>query len=266
MPAALSYPGVYVEEISSGVRTIVSVPTSVTAFVGRTSKGPFDEATDITSWVDFERKFGGLWQDSQLSFAVRDFYLNGGSRAVIVRLFQPAFDSDDERTAAVAAIAPMKAALTAAGIDTGQKVKEAFDKKFGNKSDSPDKDTIWGKVNKAKKAFDDADAEVTAHPGDEAKKTALKSAKAKLDAENAGLKAAQKMKGVINNLADDAKDEQGETPIQDAIKLAEATALPNDKRELDVGNLKLLTVFCCSLASSANFPVKFAVCLVPAKL
>ena len=73
MPAALTYPGVYIEEIPSGVRTIVSVPTSVTAFVGRTSKGPVAEATDITSWPDFERKFGGLWQNSQLSFCGTGF-------------------------------------------------------------------------------------------------------------------------------------------------------------------------------------------------
>ena len=40
MPVALTYPGVYVEEIQSGVRTIAATPTSVTAFVGRTRKGP----------------------------------------------------------------------------------------------------------------------------------------------------------------------------------------------------------------------------------
>jgi uncharacterized protein len=88
MPSALSYPGVYVEEIPSGVRTITAVPTSTTAFVGRTRKGPIDEAVEITSYGDFERIFGGLSTDSTLSYAVRDFYLNGGARAVIVRLFR----------------------------------------------------------------------------------------------------------------------------------------------------------------------------------
>jgi phage tail sheath protein FI len=87
MPSALSYPGVYVEEIPSGVRTITGVATSVTAFIGRARKGPVDQAVDITSFADFERIFGGLWNDSTMSFAVRDFFLNGGSRAVIVRLF-----------------------------------------------------------------------------------------------------------------------------------------------------------------------------------
>lgn len=152
MPAALSYPGVYVEEIPSRVRTIVSVPTSVTAFVGRASKGPVAEATDITSWQDFERKFGGLWQNSQLSFAVRDFYLNGGSRAVIVRLFQPAYGSDDEQTAATKAISDLKTALTAAGIDAGKKVKDALVEKLGPE-DGSKAGTIRGDARPQREAF-----------------------------------------------------------------------------------------------------------------
>ena len=152
MPAALSYPGVYVEEIPSGVRTIVSVPTSVTAFVGRASKGPVAEATDITSWQDFERKFGGLWQNSQLSFAVRDFYLNGGSRAVIVRLFQSTFGSDDEQTAAAKAISDLKTALSAAGIDTGKKVKDALVEKLGPE-DGSKAGTIRGDARPQREAF-----------------------------------------------------------------------------------------------------------------
>ena len=87
MPSALTYPGVYIEEVPSGVRTITGVATSIAAFIGRARKGPEDVAVDITSYADFERKFGGLWQDSAMSFAVRDFFLNGGSHAVVVRLF-----------------------------------------------------------------------------------------------------------------------------------------------------------------------------------
>ncbi|MDC8757018.1 phage tail sheath subtilisin-like domain-containing protein [Janthinobacterium fluminis] len=87
MPSTLSYPGVYIEEIPSGVRTITSVATSVCAFPGRALRGPTDEAVVINSYGDFERIFGGLWVESSLGFAVRDFYLNGGSQAIIVRLF-----------------------------------------------------------------------------------------------------------------------------------------------------------------------------------
>lgn len=89
MPVTPTYPGVYIEEIPSGVRTITGVATSITAFVGRTLRGPTDEPTTINGFADFERVFGGLWTGSWLGYAVRDFYLNGGSQAIIVRLYHP---------------------------------------------------------------------------------------------------------------------------------------------------------------------------------
>ena len=85
MPAALSYPGVYIEEIPSGVRTITGVPTSITAFVGRAWKGPMDEPVRVNSAADYERIFGGLWRASMMSYAVRQYFTNGGSQAVVVR-------------------------------------------------------------------------------------------------------------------------------------------------------------------------------------
>jgi phage tail sheath protein FI len=88
MPVTPTYPGVYVEEIPSGVRTITGVATSVTAFIGRALRGPTDTAVLISSYADFERIFGGLWVDSSLGYAVRDFFLNSGSRAIIVRLYR----------------------------------------------------------------------------------------------------------------------------------------------------------------------------------
>jgi len=57
MPVTPTYPGVYVQEISSGVRTITGVATSITAFIGRAGRGPVNEATTITSQADFERNF-----------------------------------------------------------------------------------------------------------------------------------------------------------------------------------------------------------------
>jgi len=93
MPSALTFPGVYIEEVPSGVRTITGVATSITAFVGRTLRGPTDDEAaspvTVTSFGDFERTFGGLWNGSSLAFAVRDFFLNGGSQALIVRCFLP---------------------------------------------------------------------------------------------------------------------------------------------------------------------------------
>ncbi|HEX7111737.1 MAG TPA: phage tail sheath subtilisin-like domain-containing protein, partial [Mizugakiibacter sp.] len=92
MPSALTFPGVYIEEIPSGVRTITGVATSITAFIGRAARGPTDADTDgpvtINSYGDFERSFGKLDPTYPMGYAVRDFYLNGGAQAVIVRLYK----------------------------------------------------------------------------------------------------------------------------------------------------------------------------------
>jgi phage tail sheath protein FI len=90
MPSTLTFPGVYIEEIPSGVRTITGVATSITAFLGRALRGPVDTPVVINSNADFQRIFGGLWLQSTLGYAVSDFFLNGGSQAIVVRLFSPA--------------------------------------------------------------------------------------------------------------------------------------------------------------------------------
>lgn len=86
MPVQVSYPGVYIEEIPSGVHTITGVATSITAFIGRARKGPTDVPVTITSNADYERTFGGLSRISTMSYAVRQFFQNGGSQAIIVRV------------------------------------------------------------------------------------------------------------------------------------------------------------------------------------
>jgi phage tail sheath protein FI len=102
MPVAPTYPGVYIEEIPSGVRTITGVSTSITAFIGSAPRGPVDEPTTINSFADYERIFGGLSLDSTMSYAVRGFYLNGGSQAVIVRLTRtPGSGLDDPEAATI---------------------------------------------------------------------------------------------------------------------------------------------------------------------
>jgi hypothetical protein len=86
MPVNVTFPGVYIDELPSAVRTIVGVPTSITAFIGSALRGDVDEATHITSWSDFEREFGGLSDDSVMSYAVFHYFQNGGSEAEIVRV------------------------------------------------------------------------------------------------------------------------------------------------------------------------------------
>ena len=90
MPVALTYPGVYVQELPSAVRPIVGVATSVAAFVGLAPRGRTDFPVQVNSWSDYERTFGGLDPAYPLSSAVYLFFLNGGSTALVVRNADPA--------------------------------------------------------------------------------------------------------------------------------------------------------------------------------
>jgi hypothetical protein len=65
---------------------IARLPSAVTAFVGRTLKGPVQRPVAVASFAEFQQMFGGLWQPSTLSYAVEQFFDHGGSRAVIVRV------------------------------------------------------------------------------------------------------------------------------------------------------------------------------------
>ncbi|TGA95165.1 phage tail sheath C-terminal domain-containing protein [Streptomyces sp. MZ04] len=86
MPVNVTYPGVYVDEVKSSVKTITGVPTAVAAFVGYAPRGPADRPVHITGWADYQAIFGGLRANCPLSYAVYQFYLNGGSEAEIVRV------------------------------------------------------------------------------------------------------------------------------------------------------------------------------------
>jgi len=88
MAISPTYPGVYIQEIDSGVRTVAGVPTSVAAFVGRAKKGPVNDPTPCFNMGEFNRRFGGLWADGSVSYAVDDFFANGGGQCLVVRLFE----------------------------------------------------------------------------------------------------------------------------------------------------------------------------------
>jgi uncharacterized protein len=85
MPVRPTYPGVYIEEVPSGVRTIVGVATSVGAFVDYFARGPMNRAIQLLSFADFEREFGGLDILSEASYGIQQFFLNGGSEAWVIR-------------------------------------------------------------------------------------------------------------------------------------------------------------------------------------
>ena len=82
----LTYPGVYIEEISSGVRPLEIASTSTAAFVGLTEMGPDDGATLVTSWTEFLRRFGAFTDDSFLAHSVLQYFNNGGRQCYILRV------------------------------------------------------------------------------------------------------------------------------------------------------------------------------------
>jgi len=90
MPVTLNYPGVYIEEVPSGVRSITGVATSVTAFIGRARRGPTDRPRLVQSFAEFDRVYGGLWVESLMSYAVQHYFLNGGRDALICRVHNAA--------------------------------------------------------------------------------------------------------------------------------------------------------------------------------
>lgn len=84
--AVVSYPGVYVEEVSSGVRPIAAASTSTPAFVGLAEMGPDDEAKRVTSWTEFQRHYGAFIEDSYLAESILQFFNNGGQQCYVVRV------------------------------------------------------------------------------------------------------------------------------------------------------------------------------------
>jgi phage tail sheath protein FI len=112
MPEYLS-PGVYVEEVSFRAKSLEGVPTSTTGMTGLTRYGPVwyrlgpsrNEPRLITSFTEFERVYGGLeptrpdGEDrvNYLAHAARAFFMNGGQRLYVSRVFvqnTPATDYD----------------------------------------------------------------------------------------------------------------------------------------------------------------------------
>ena len=165
MPVTPTYPGVYIEEIPSGVRTITAVATSITAFVGRTKRGPDNKPITVNGYAEFERVFGGLWEQSRLAYAVRDFFMNGGGQAVIVRLFNPVFKNEADRAKAEAAAKAVAEATAGADI---AKALEAANAKAAGFTEEPEKSAAATVEDAAKKA-----AAVPAATVDSVKKAAM---------------------------------------------------------------------------------------------
>jgi len=84
--ATVSYPGVYVEEVSSGVRPITAASTSTAAFLGQAEKGSISEAVRIFNFTEFQNLYGGFLSDGYLAHAVYQYFNNGGAICYIVRV------------------------------------------------------------------------------------------------------------------------------------------------------------------------------------
>ena len=79
-------PGVYIEEVPFKSHPIEGVPTSTAAFIDIFDHGPFHKAVKIECYADFECRFGGLHPRSEASYGIRQFFLNGGRAAWVVRV------------------------------------------------------------------------------------------------------------------------------------------------------------------------------------
>ncbi len=110
MPVALLHPGVYIEEVPSGVRTITGVATSIAIFVGWAPRGPTDRPVRVTSFADYQRSHGGLDTRSLLGYSVRQFFENGGSDAYILRIA-----SDTDTATAACAIGDLSIEASSPG-------------------------------------------------------------------------------------------------------------------------------------------------------
>jgi hypothetical protein len=117
---------VYVQEVPVKKRPITGVSTATTAFLGRTTEGPTNTPTVVRSFAEFATTFGGLRADSPMTYAVQDFFQNGGATAVLIRLFEgdaatstatvrmdPSSPHAESETAAAAATSKLEEAKTA---------------------------------------------------------------------------------------------------------------------------------------------------------
>ena len=123
MSTAYTYPGVYIQELPSPVHAIAGVATSIAAFVGYTARGIDNRAQAIYSFGDFQRLYGGLASNSEVSYAVQQFYQNGGSQAYVVRtpMHYPSTGAVPYAQAGFGApLAPATEGLTFSALSSGQ--------------------------------------------------------------------------------------------------------------------------------------------------
>jgi hypothetical protein len=75
-----------VAEAPGADHAITRLPSSACAFIGRTLRGPVNRPVSVHGFAEFQQVFGGLWQPSPMTYAVEQFFENGGRHAIVVRV------------------------------------------------------------------------------------------------------------------------------------------------------------------------------------
>lgn len=114
--------GIQIAETPNAEQPIARTRAQLTAFVGRTLRGPVDTPVVIHGFADFQQVFGGLWQPSPLSYAVEHFFEQGGRHAVIVRVVNSATPATlslacDREALVLEALAPGTREFLRASVD-----------------------------------------------------------------------------------------------------------------------------------------------------
>ncbi|HXO42403.1 MAG TPA: phage tail sheath C-terminal domain-containing protein [Thermoanaerobaculia bacterium] len=98
MPVSPTYPGVYLEELPSTTHSVVAAATSNAAVIDWFPRGPINQAVPVTGLSQFSAifgpvlsngsslYFGSIEEGSEGSYAVQQFFLNGGSLIWVVRV------------------------------------------------------------------------------------------------------------------------------------------------------------------------------------
>jgi phage tail sheath protein FI len=85
-----NYPGVYMEEVSSGVRPIQAAGTSTAAFIGVAERGPIGSVKKVFNFTEFQTYYGGFLNGQYLAHAALQFFNNGGSQLYVGRVAKDA--------------------------------------------------------------------------------------------------------------------------------------------------------------------------------
>lgn len=137
MPVAVTYPGVYIQELPSAVHPITGVATSIAAFIGWANQGPTTPQL-LLSWSEYVRIYGGLIAGypagyATLGYAVSQFFANGGNQAYVIRLTDAGLNPSTvaAATTIMAAAASGTGSITFAAATQGVSNPGAWAKNYG---------------------------------------------------------------------------------------------------------------------------------------